>query len=69
MIQAPWLFCDDPAGLPEIGANGHDWIESLMNRTDPSPIRTFRPPGCMLEAELVQAVIATGATLSHAFGG
>ena len=64
-----WAFCDDPAGLPVIGTIGHDWIESLMNRTEPSPIRMLRPPGCILEAEFVHAVIAARATLSHAFGG
>jgi hypothetical protein len=40
-----------------------------MNRTELSPIKAFMPPGCMLDAELVQAVIAASATLSHAFGG
>ena len=62
-------FCDAPSGLPLTGPNGQVWIVSLMNRTDPSPIRTLSPPGCMLDAELVQAVIEAAATLSQALGG
>ena len=57
LTQLPCPFRNAPAGSPSMGLQGHDWIESLTNRTEPSPIKTFRPPGCMLEAELVQAVV------------
>ena len=54
-------------GLPVIGTNSHDSIESWMYRTKPSRIRTLSPPGCMSEAEFVQAVIAVKAILLQAF--
>jgi hypothetical protein len=68
-IQAPIIFCEDPAGLPEVVLIGHDWIVSRMKRTEPSPNMAFRPPGCMLVAESIRAVVAASATLSHVFGG
>ena len=58
-----------PAGRPVRGSKGHDWTESVMKRTDPSPIRASSPPGCMLDAELAQAAIALATTRSQALGG
>ena len=67
--RRPGAFCEAPAGLPEVGLNGQDSTESLVNRTEPSPMSALSPPGCMLDAEFVQAVIEAPAILSQALGG
>ena len=58
-----------PTGRPLEGSKGQVSIVSLIKRTEPSPIKTFKPPGCMLDAELCSAAVAPTDTRSIAFGG
>src|SRR5262249_25055033 len=41
LITSPWLIVLRARHVASL-------IESLMNRTEPSPIRTLTPPGCRL---------------------
>ena len=44
-------------------------MESLMNRTEPSPISAFKPPGWLLDAANGKLFAPVRLTLSWMFGG
>src|SRR5262245_24532039 len=44
-----------PTGFPVLGSSDQVWIESLMNRTEPSTKATLAPPGWKLDTPLTNA--------------
>ena len=58
-----------PTGTPDSGSLGQLFIDSLIKRTEPSPNRALRPPGCRLANEKIWLDTAATAMRLRAFGG